>query len=81
MKLACLFLLLFTSVGSFIEITDKTERQETISPSGISHVLAALEKAVLFYDQYGDDLNLDAYFGLRIAQGWYTCMLLKLSVN
>ncbi|XP_078350933.1 UPF0764 protein C16orf89 homolog [Oculina patagonica] len=67
MKLACLFLLLF-SVGSLLEIAHTNEGQEEF-PSGVNSVLDALEKAVLFYEQYGDDLNLDAYFGLRIAQG------------
>lgn len=68
MKLACLFLLLF-SVGSHLEIAHTNEAQEKFL-SGVNRVLEALEKAVLFYEQYGDDLNLDAYFGLRIAQGW-----------
>lgn len=35
----------------------------------VKRVLVALQKAFSFYEQNGDTLNLDAYFGLRIAQG------------
>lgn len=39
----------------------------------VKRVLLALQKAFSFYEQNGDTLNLDAYFGLRIAQGlWYS---------
>lgn len=39
----------------------------------VKRVLLALEKVFSFYEQNGDTLNLDAYFGLRIAQGlWYS---------
>ena len=40
--------------------------------SDVDRVLFALKKAVMFFEQSGNNLNLDAYFGLRIAQGWYT---------
>lgn len=38
--------------------------------SDVDRVLIALKKAVMFFEQSGNNLNLDAYFGLRIAQGW-----------
>lgn len=38
--------------------------------SDVDPVLIALKKAVMFFEQSGNNLNLDAYFGLRIAQGW-----------
>lgn len=70
MKLACLFLFLYASVGSHLGIFQTSEGQEKTFSSPVKLVLKALEKAVSFYEQYGDDLNLDAYFGLRIAEGW-----------
>ena len=47
-----------------------SDGQEHIFFSPVKLVLKALEKAVSFYEQYGDDLNLDACLGLRIAEGW-----------
>lgn len=38
--------------------------------SDVDRVLIALKKAVMFFEHSGNNLNLDAYFGLRIAQGW-----------
>lgn len=70
MRLAYLFLLLFSSVSSLLEVTHRNEEQDKVFLREVNRVLEALKKAVLFYKQYGDDLNLDAYFGLRIAQGW-----------
>ena len=71
MKLVCIFLLVFSSIGSLLEIAHTNEQQGKVFLGGIDRVLGALERAVSFYERYGDDLNLDAYFGLRIAQGWY----------
>ena len=70
MKLALLFSLLYASIGSRLGILNASEGQEHISFSRVKLVLKALEKAVSFYEKYGDDLNLDACFGLRIAEGW-----------
>ena len=69
MKLACLFLL-YASIGSLSGIFHTSEGKENIFLSRVKLVLEALEKAVSFFEQYGDDLNLDAFFGLRIAEGW-----------
>ena len=69
MKLACPFLF-FASIGSLLKITFTNDEQDKIFLHRVNRVLEALEKAVLFYEHYGADLNLDAYFGLRIAQGW-----------
>ena len=72
MKLVCVFLLVaFSSIGSLLEIAHTNGERGKVFPGHVDRVLEALEKAVLFYERYGDDLNLDAYFGLRIAQGWY----------
>ena len=70
MKLALLFSLLYASIGSLLGILKASEGQGHISFSRVKLVLKALEKAVSFYEEYGDDLNLDACFGLRIAEGW-----------
>lgn len=69
MKLECFSVVLFSSIVSSMEIfTLKENRQETFF-TDVNRVFSGLEKAVLFYEQNGDDLNLDAFFGLRIAQG------------
>lgn len=68
MKLPWL-LLLFSLIVSRLEIAKTRRRKKECSISRTNSVLAALEKAVQFYQQYGEDLNLDAYFGLRIAEG------------
>jgi len=64
------FLLLYSSIGSLLGIFHASDGQEHIFFSPVKLVLKALEKAVSFYEQYGDDLNLDACLGLRIAEGW-----------
>lgn len=70
MRLALLFSLLYASIGSLLGIFNASEGQELIPFNRVKLVLKALEKAVSFYEEYRDDLNLDAYFGLRIAEGW-----------
>ena len=64
------FLLLYSSIGSLLGLLHASDGQEHIYFSPVKLVLEALEKAVSFYEQYGDDLNLDACLGLRIAEGW-----------
>ena len=69
MKLALLFSLLYVSMGSFVGIFQASEGQEHTFFCPVKRVLKALEKAVSFYEEYEGDLNLDACFGLRIAEG------------
>ena len=69
MTLSLLFLLL-SAIFPHLAITETNVRKdESCTVSHATPVLAALEKAVLFYKENGEDLNLDAYFGLRIAEG------------
>ena len=68
MKLERLFLPLFFLIG-FSAKNVQMKGEERTFFTKVNHVFSALEKAVLFYEQNGDTLNLDAYFGLRIAQG------------
>ena len=70
MKLLCLFLLFYAPTGHLSGIFHTRDGKEKIFLSRVKLVLKALEKAVSFYEQFGDDLNLDACFGLRIAEGW-----------
>ena len=60
---------LFTSIVFLVEIVELTGRRTGQLSFDVNRVYSALEKAVFFYERNGDDLNLDAYFGLRIAQG------------
>ena len=65
MRLKYFLLVLLTSIGYAEEIVGRQEWFFT----DVKRVFSALEKVVSFYEQNGDTLNLDAYFGLRIAQG------------
>ena len=67
MKLHCIILELFLVFDVFTKIqTQGIEEEFSIDRN---RVVLALEKVVSFYERNGDTLNLDAYFGLRIAQG------------
>lgn len=68
MKLPCIILELFLVIDVLTKIqTQGIEEKFTIDTN---RVFLALEKVVSFYERNVDTLNLDAYFGLRIAQGW-----------
>lgn len=69
MKLECFSVVLFSSIVSSMEIFTLKENRQEMFFTDVNRVFSGLEKAVLFYEQNGDDLNLDAFFGLRIAQG------------
>ena len=68
MKLECIFLPLFSLIGFSVKNVQMIGEEKTFFTK-VNRVFSALEKAVSFYEQNGDTLNLDAYFGLRIAQG------------
>lgn len=69
MTLSLLFLLLSAIFPHLVITETNVRKDESCTVSHSTPVLAALEKAVLFYKENGEDLNLDAYFGLRIAEG------------
>ena len=64
-----LYLVLFCCMGFFLQCVEMKKEKKHVS-SDVDRVLFALKKAVMFFEQSGNNLNLDAYFGLRIAQGW-----------
>jgi len=57
MRLKYFLLVLLTSIGYAEEIVGRQELFFT----DVKRVFSALEKAVSFYEQNGDTLNLDAY--------------------
>lgn len=64
-----LYLVLYCCIGFFLQCVEMKKEKKHVS-SDVDRVLFALKKAVMFFEQSGNNLNLDAYFGLRIAQGW-----------
>ena len=68
MKLKCLFVALFSLICFSVKNV-QMKREGRTSFTKVNRVFSALEKAVSFYERKGGTLNLDAYFGLRIAQG------------
>lgn len=64
-----LYLVLFCCIGFFLQCVEMKKEKKHVS-SDVDRVLFALKKVVMFFEQSGNNLNLDAYFGLRIAQGW-----------
>ena len=61
------WLVRFCCTGFFLQCVEMKKKKQV---SDVDPVLIALKKAVMFFEQSGNNLNLDAYFGLRIAQGW-----------
>ncbi|XP_068729194.1 UPF0764 protein C16orf89 homolog isoform X2 [Montipora capricornis] len=68
MKIAGIFLALLFSQGGAARNGSIEGKERWSSSSELKPVVLALQKVFSFYEQNGDILNLDAYFGLRIAQ-------------
>ena len=72
-KLKSLSVALVLFLGFLTLSSAEKPREQRNFAVSVRRVMVALEKAVMFYWQDRYDLNLDAYFGLRIAQGSQVC--------